>query len=226
MTKPGTTSSPLGLLAGLLVWLALGSTGLACRTNLPAPPVEDGGAGGTGQGAGGAPGTGGSLPDTNSPVDRLDGTAPVDVAPTCGEPNQACCPGNRCLNGGCCERGICTSYGDVCKLSPGSSCLGGTCSNECGGVVNGVSMKCCPMHNCTAALTVCDATGATVGACVSCGKPGQPCCSDNNGVHNYCEGALNCTGGKCPGGSVDAAPPADTTLPPISADAGKDAVRG
>jgi hypothetical protein len=211
------------LLLGL-VGAVLGA--VACRTNLPPPPPDDGGSGG-GAGRGGAAGGGtggtkGDAPDAPSSTGIPDTNAPApDVAPTCGQPGQGCCPGNRCLMGGCCERGVCTSYGTVCSLSPGFSCLAGTCSNECGGVVNGVSMKCCSQHNCTSALTVCDGTGAAVGACVNCGKPGLPCCADNAGVSNYCEGAT-CSAGRCPGTAPpDAAAPADAKDGPTA-----DAPRG
>ena len=209
--------SPMVLVMGL-AGLLVGISG--CRANLPPPPsMATGGAGVTGgrggSAGGGASGTGGAatggsgnVGDTNPPPPD---TAPVDMAPTCGLPNQACCPGNRCVGGGCCELGVCTSFGDVCKLSPGSSCLNGTCSNECGGVMNGISMKCCSMHNCTSALTVCDGTGPAVGACIACGKPGLPCCADNTGARTYCESDVACTDGKCPGTApIDTAPPTDT----------------
>jgi hypothetical protein len=216
---PRRCSSLLAPLVFLVGLTGLLTAAAGCRANLPPPPSMAGGTGGGGRGGsaggggagatGGAAGAGGAL-DTNPPLD--DGGGPADAAPTCGLPNQACCPGNRCLKAGCCEQGVCTSYGDVCKLSPGSSCLNGTCSNECGGVMNGVSMKCCSMHNCTSALTVCDSAGPTVGACIACGKAGQPCCADNTAARTYCEGGLACTDGKCPGTAptIDAAPPTDT----------------
>jgi hypothetical protein len=198
------------VLLALALWIApvalLHLSG--CRTNLPPPPPPaSGGTGGGPRGGTGGSGTGGAGGTTpaDAHLPDADTAPPADTGPGCGAPGQACCAGNRCTGGGCCELGICTSLGDVCRLSPGNSCFGGTCSNECGGVVNGASMKCCSMHNCTLALTVCDTTGPAVGACISCGKPGQPCCADNTGARTYCEGNLACTANKCPG-APDASP--------------------
>jgi hypothetical protein len=202
MLRP-TLILSVSLLAGLLLGPA------ACRPYMPPPPSVDAGTGGAGKGGSGGTGGISGNPD-GGPNPGPDGG--METGPACGEPNQACCPGNRCLNGGCCERGMCTSYGDVCKLATDSSCVGGTCSNTCGGVVNGVSMKCCSSHNCTMALTVCDSAAAGAGLCVGCGKPGLPCCTDNSGVANYCEGGLTCTAGKCPG----TAPPPDAGAPDAS----------
>jgi hypothetical protein len=201
---------------------ALLAPATGCRANLPPPPSANGGSGGGAGGRGGTAGggaTGGA--GSTAGAGGMDGGGAtggaggtVDAA-SCGHPTEACCPGNRCVGGGCCEQGVCTSFGDVCKLSPGFSCLSGTCSNECGGVMNGISMKCCSMHNCTSALTVCDSAGPSVGACTACGKPGLPCCADNAGARTYCEANLTCTDGKCPGTApppppIDAAPPIDT----------------
>ena len=176
MMKRGNLDSGgrLGLfvVVSALAGLALGLGNAGCRkANPPPPEVVEGGTGGKAPGTGG---TGGSRPtDGNEPNPGEDAKAPVDVAIPCGNPGLACCPGNRCLNGGCCELGICTSFGSVCKLAPGHSCIGSACSKECGGLSNGMPMKCCGAEmNCTFPLTVCDCVGPPAGTCTMCGRRG------------------------------------------------------
>jgi hypothetical protein len=174
--------------------------GFGCRRYSPLPPpatdgaaVMTGGTGGRGTGGTGSTGgTGGSRPDTNPPD-----VAPTDVGPLCGKAAQACCPGNRCLDGGCCEEGVCTSHGNSCQLEMSASCLNSKCSNDCGGP----GIRCCggPKRNCTFPLTICE--GPNAGICVACGGLGQPCCRDN-----YCtDKNVMCIGGRCGGGP----PPSD-----------------
>jgi hypothetical protein len=119
----------------------------------------------------------------------------VDGAPgvACGGRDQACCPGNRCNNEGCCFNNVCISAFDMC---PGvsASCTGRTCGSVCGGLRE----PCCPGRACVAPLTICVGRGTDAGLsdgrCESCGGPNEPCCA-----HGYCarEGADVCILGLC-----------------------------
>jgi hypothetical protein len=200
----------------LTATLLLAVAGGGCRRYSPAPPYGSGGSLGSGGGTGGrAPGSGGTggmvvvrPPDANPPE-----ATPVDVAPLCGKADQACCPGNRCLDGGCCEEGICTSHGNSCQLERSASCLNSKCSNDCGGP----GLRCCGgvKRNCTFPLTICD--GPNAGMCIACGGMGQLCCRDN-----YCsDKGVMCTNGRCGSG-----PPPSDAGPDTATDAPKDAPKG
>ena len=173
--------------------------GASCRPYMQPPPGNGapatGGAPGTGgemaSGGSTGEGSGGSTAEVNPPADTRDADPPADTALTCGGAGLACCPGNRCILGGCCENGTCTPYGDQCTLAPGQSCFMSACSRECGGL----GMKCCAQQNCTYPLSVCDGVGS--GTCVACGNMGQPCCRNS-----HCEGTLACNMGKCTGMTV------------------------
>jgi hypothetical protein len=172
----------------------------ACRSVRP-PPVDPGNntggitssmggsggrAGSGGTGSAGSGGTGGTtVPDANTPETPMD-TMPIEVPPACGGTGQACCPGNECNGGGCCELGTCTPFGNSCRLVTSHSCLSNRCGAECGGL----KMRCCPQRNCTERLTACE--GGGVGTCESCGGMGQACCAGN-----YCTGSIMCMAGRC-----------------------------
>ncbi|HEY0713131.1 MAG TPA: hypothetical protein VGF45_10685, partial [Polyangia bacterium] len=169
-----------------------------CRSVRPPPtepglggmPAGQGGSGGGNGGRGGSGGSGGSggMTTPDAPVD-LPVDMAVDLPPACGLSNQPCCPGNVCGNGGCCELGMCTSYGQGCRLAPGHSCIASRCAAECGGL----NMKCCSQRNCTAPYTTCEGvTGNALGTCVACGGAGQPCCANG-----YCGEPGVCRNNRC-----------------------------
>jgi hypothetical protein len=94
----------------------------------------------------------------------------------CGDPDQPCCPGNTCADGGLiCLGGFCELCGgfdepccadNVCL--PNFICQGGTCA-ACGAV----GLPCCAGDDCGGPGRICVA-----GACELCGVLGQPCCAD------------------------------------------------
>jgi hypothetical protein len=91
-----------------------------------------------------------------------------DLASTCGQVGEQCCPGNVCAMGSC--------MNGVCTVSPGCGHIG---------------MSCCTMGTaCTDANSVCQN-----GTCVqsgNCGKSGEPCC---NGACT--DGTSVCQNGTC-----------------------------
>ena len=195
------------IVSALLAFLVVPSS---CRSVRPPPPDEQPGTGGVlavggtgGRATGGTTGVAGSggmtsPPDTNVPapdVAVVDTRPPIEAMETCGTTGQPCCAGNLCVGGGCCEMGLCTPFGNSCRLAPSHSCLNNRCGIECGGV----NMKCCAQRNCTAPQTACEGAATAVGTCVSCGGPGQPCCSGS-----YCAGGVMCAGGRCGSGPGDA----------------------
>jgi hypothetical protein len=158
----------------------------SCRKHLPRPEdgmifTRSGGSGGTG--AGGNDGTGGTMVDARdmAPVpDVVDmrETGTPEVPPACGLGGQACCPGNECRSGGCCEDGTCTAQFDPCRSIGGAACVSGGCGGMCGApaVSPLPPAPCCERQTCTRAFSVCTGTGR--GTCVDCGGAGQPCCTN------------------------------------------------
>jgi hypothetical protein len=176
-------------LTGLL--LVMGTTG--CPKDIPAP-VD----------ASASDGPVDSAPDQRPPSpDRavVDGPRPdaVPDAPgdagggtvLCGGDHQLCCPGNGCLNKGCCVGGRCVASGTTCLQNDQDilTCVLESTCGGCGGApidsaTGTLLLDCCPGALCTAPRTVCL---QSANKCISCGGAGLACCGDG-----FCEKDLSC----------------------------------
>jgi hypothetical protein len=114
----------------------------------------------------------------------------------CGGGGEPCCPGNFCLDGGCCIPPLSGSGTATCKAA-GLQCSPGitaTCSANVCGACGGLGNPCCANSRCTAPNTFCQA--ATPSTCVGCGGAGQPCCPNpTSGETATCSPGLTCQTG-------------------------------
>jgi hypothetical protein len=195
----------------LILAITAAALATACREYhpQPKPPVATGGTGGSTGGSGGSGttggrggstggtgGAGGSVSDAPADLgDARDGPgADTADALACGSPGKACCPGNHCLNSGCCVKNVCSGLGEPCLT--GASCI----LSSCGGCGR-LDQNCCVDRQCVASFTICD----QLQKCIRCGGLNEPCCADG-----YCGEGRVCANGRCslPGTMP---PPADAS---------------
>jgi hypothetical protein len=116
-------------------------------------------------------------------------TCDKDVCTMCGGAMQACCAGNNCANGGCCDHGVnngtCVGNGGMCSAMQGACTMGGCMGGMCGKL----GQACCGGGvGCTDAFTDCRNN-----VCAACGHKGEACCPND-----VCEQGRMCTGnGMC-----------------------------
>jgi hypothetical protein len=124
---------------------------------------------------------GDATPSDAKPADAkiADVVQPVEAeaAAPCGNPGEACCAYNVCVQSGCCDHGKCVAMGQTCTATVlGGSCTAGGCSN---GSCGSPGQTCCRGSSgtsCTTPFTTCSATSAN---CGPCGQNGGACCPGN-----------------------------------------------
>jgi len=126
--------------------------------------------------------------------------ARAGAGPTCGGPNQFCCPGDQCQSGLACVEAMGGGTQCVpCGGTDGPCCVGGTpCTGQGLACVDGTCKTCG-----ATGLGCCDSTPSCAEGyicqnmdCARCGQEaGQPCCGE--GSEDQCREGLLCNGQLC-----------------------------